>query len=337
MARFFPLALLACALLAGPFAGAAAPAEPTRLTVYTAIEPELLSLYADAFTKANPGISIRWVRDSGGPIAARLLAEKDAPRADVVFGVALSGLLPLEEHGILEPYRPRGVEDLSPGLYDAREKPVWVGINSWGSAICVNTRELEKKKLPMPASWADLADPRYKGFIAMGSPVSSSTMYMNVASWLQNMGGEKAWAYMEALHKNIRMYTHSGCKPAQMAAQGEIPIAVASAACAQPYVERKAPLVLVVPAEGTGWDVEACALVKGGRNAEAAKKLLDFASSPEVARIALSKAYIPARADALTPEAKKELAAFLPTDRAGAAEKRAETLAEWRKRFDAGR
>jgi iron(III) transport system substrate-binding protein len=69
---------------------------------------------------------------------------------------------------------------------------------------------------------------------------------------------------MEELHPNVKMYTHSGCKPAQMAAQGEIPIGLASAACAQPYIQRRAPIKLIIPAEGTGWDLEASALVKGG-------------------------------------------------------------------------
>lgn len=307
----------------------------TKLTVYTAVEPELLGAYAKGFTAQHPDIGITWVRDSAGPIGARLLAEKEAPRADVIFGLALSSLLPLAEHGLLEPYRPQGIENLSPGMYDAAEPPLWIGINCWGTAIIANVRELEKRGLPAPQSWKDLTDPAYKGLIATGSPVSSSTMYMNVSSWLQSMGEEKGWQYMEELHKNVKMYTHSGCKPAQMAAQGEVPLAVASAACAQPFVERKAPIAVIVPAEGTGWDLEASALVKGGGNVEAAKKFMDYCTSRDVARVAVEKAYIPARADALTEEAKKAHAAFLPSDPLKAAAERRGILAEWRERFEA--
>lgn len=306
----------------------------TTLTVYTAVEPELLSRYAKDFETQNPGITIAWVRDSAGPIGARLLAEKDAPRADVVFGLALSSLLPLAEHGILEPYAPEGLEDLLPGTYDAAKPPLWVGINSWGSAICVNTRELAKKGLPVPESWKDLTDPKYKGLIATASPVSSSTMYMNVAAWLQSMGNDAAWQYMEDLHKNVKMYTHSGCKPAQMAAMGEVPIGMASAACAQPYIARKAPIKLVIPKEGTGWDLEASALVKGGKNKEAAQKLLDFCTSEEVAAVAVEKAYIPVRADAMTEETKEARDAFLPSEPLKAAASRRAVIDEWRSRFE---
>lgn len=328
--------VLALPMLAAFFATPTVPVAEAavKLTVYTAVEPELLARYAKDFTAQNPGITIAWVRDSAGPIGARLLAEKDAPKADAVFGLALSSLLPLAGHDILEPYKPKGIENLAPGMYDTADPPLWVGINCWGSAICVNTRELAQKGLPEPQSWNDLTNPVYKGMIATASPVSSSTMYMNVSSWLQSMGEDAAWRYMEDLHKNVKMYTHSGCKPAQMAAQGEIPIGMASAACAQPYIARRAPIKLIIPEEGTGWDLEASALVKGGKNKEAAQKLLDFCTSKEVARIAVEKAYIPARADAMTEETRKARNAFLPSEPLKAAAMRREIIDSWRGRFE---
>src|SRR5258708_6501165 len=55
----------------------------TQLLVYTALEDEAMKPYKDAFEKANPDIEIRWVRDSTGAVTAKLLAEKNNPRADV--------------------------------------------------------------------------------------------------------------------------------------------------------------------------------------------------------------------------------------------------------------
>lgn len=331
---FIPVAVLAAFLVCFT-PGASVAAEPVKLTVYTAIEPELLGEYAKAFAKNNPDITIVWVRDSAGPIAARLLAEKDAPRADVVFGLALSALLPLEEHGVFEPYAAKGTEHLSAGMYDTRDNPVWVGTNAWRTGICVNTRELEKKKLPMPETWADLTAPVYKGHIVMPNPVSSSTGYMEISAWLLRGEEEQAWALMDALHKNVAMYTHSGSKPAQMAARGEFPIGISSPTYAKPFQDRKAPVAAVIPKEGTGWDLEAGALVKGGRNKEAAQKLLDFSSSPEVAGIGLKYGYIPARKDADSPELEQARANLLPLDPVRSSAMRERVLQEWRKRFEA--
>ncbi|MDR1125034.1 MAG: ABC transporter substrate-binding protein [Deltaproteobacteria bacterium] len=316
----------------GPLAASA----ETRLTVYTNIEPELLGLYAQAFSEKNPDITIVWVRDSAGPIAARLLAEKDAPKADVIFGLAVSALLPLEKYGILEAYAPQGLDELKPEMYDNRPEPFWIGTNGWGSGICVNTRVLAAKGLPMPQSLRDLTDPVYQGQIVAPSPVSSSTAYTDVATWLLHMGEKAGWEFMEKLDDNVKMYTHSGCKPAQMVAQGEFALGISAPVCAKPYQARKAPLVVVIPQEGTGWDLEAAALVKGGKNSAAAKKLLDFATSSEVARIGAEHGYIPARADVTGPEIDAARNGLLPLEPLKVAAMRQIVLEEWRKRFDAG-
>lgn len=306
----------------------------TELTVYTNIEPELLKLYSNAFSAKNPDITIEWVRDSAGPIAARLLAEKAAPKADVIFGLALSALLPLEGEGVLESYKSAGLENMTPGMYDSREAPVWVGTNGWGSGICVNTRLLEKLGLPMPKSWQDLTNPVYKDHIVAPNPVSSSTAYTDVSTWLIHMGEEKGWEFMEQLDANVKMYTHSGCKPAQMAAQGEFAIGISAPVCAKPYLDRKAPIKIVIPAEGTGWDLESAALVKGGKDKEAAQKLLDFASSPEVAAIGAKYGYIPARRDAVSPAILEARKALLPMDPLKSAAMRREVLNVWRQKFE---
>jgi iron(III) transport system substrate-binding protein len=186
----------------------------------------------------------------------------------------------------------------------------------------------------MPKSWRDLTDPVYKGHIVAASPVSSSTAYACVFTWLRSMGEEKGWQFMESLNKNVAQYTHSGCKPAQMAAQGEFPIGISAPTCAKPYVDKKAPLALVVPEEGASWDLESAALVKGSKKPEEAKKLLDFATSAEVARIGLENGYIPARADAATEFIEKVRKALLPMDPTALAAMRQSVLAQWRSRFE---
>ena len=78
-AAIFGTAVLAAAGLSG-----AAFAQKTKLTVYTAIENEQLEPYKKAFEADNPTIEIAWVRDSTGVMTAKLIAEKDNPRADVI-------------------------------------------------------------------------------------------------------------------------------------------------------------------------------------------------------------------------------------------------------------
>ncbi len=66
----------------------AIPVSAETLTVYTAVEAEDLKRYASEFNKDHPDIKIRWVRDSTGIVTAKLLAEKNNPRADIIWGLA---------------------------------------------------------------------------------------------------------------------------------------------------------------------------------------------------------------------------------------------------------
>ncbi len=42
---------------------APASAQKTELLVYTALETDQIKAYEEAFTKANPDVAIKWVRD----------------------------------------------------------------------------------------------------------------------------------------------------------------------------------------------------------------------------------------------------------------------------------
>jgi iron(III) transport system substrate-binding protein len=66
-----------------------------------------------------------------------------------------------------------------------------------------------------------------------------------------------------------------------MAGAGEYPIGISFEFVAASQIDAGAPLVLVLPAEGSGFEMEVNGLVKGTENEEAAKKFLDWAISNE--------------------------------------------------------
>lgn len=261
-------------------AGAACMAQ-TPLTVYTALEADQIQAYEASFEKAYPDVKIKWVRDSTGIITAKLLAEKAAPQADVVMGVAASSLLLLAKDNLLQPYAPKGVEKLNKHYVSETRPPTWVGMDVWGATICFNTVEAAKQGLSKPQSWKDLLKPEYKGKIVMPNPASSGTGYFDVTAWLTLFGEKAGWAYMDQLHQNIGLYVHSGSKPGKLAASGEFPIGITFEYRAAKLKAEGAPIELVFPKEGLGWDLEATAIMKGTPHLEAAKKLADWCASRE--------------------------------------------------------
>lgn len=309
----------------------------TELTVYTAVEAEDLAKYAERFNADHPDIKINWVRDSTGVVTARLLAEKQNSRADVVWGLAGTSLLLLKNEGMLVPYAPKGLEELSPKFRDSDETPSWVGMDAWMAAICVNTIEAEKNNLPMPASWQDLAKPVYQGHVVMPNPNSSGTGFLDVSAWLQLMGEDKGWMFMDGLHENISRYTHSGSKPCKMAASGETTIGVSFAFRGARLKEQGAPLELVFPKEGLGWEVEATAIVDGTDKMEAAQTLVDWSITRQAMEM-YNEGYaivgMPGVAQPVGhfPENADEL--IIDNDFGWAASNREAILSEWARRYD---
>jgi iron(III) transport system substrate-binding protein len=318
-------------------APAGTPANAEELTVYTAVEADDLTKYAERFNKDHPDIEIQWVRDSTGIITAKLLAEKDNPQADIIWGLAATSLMLLKNEGMLEPYAPAGVDQLDRKFVDQASPPAWTGMDAWAAVICFNTVEAERLGLPKPSSWQDLLDPVYQGQIVMPNPNSSGTGYLDVSSWLQLFGEEEGWAFMDQLHQNIATYTHSGSKPCTLAGSGEVPIGVSFEFRAARLKEEGAPIDIIVPEEGIGWDMEATAIIKGTDKLEAAQILADWSVS-EAANELYSEGYavvaIPAKAQAIAHMPENLAAKMIDNDFEWAAANRERILAEWQARYD---
>lgn len=277
--KSFAQPLLATALALA--AALPAHAEKTTLNVYTALETDQLKAYQEAFNKSYPDIEIKWTRDSTGIVTAKLLAEKAKPVADVIMGVAASSMVVFEREGMLQGYAPANLKAISPRYRAPGANPTWVGMDVWGAAICYNVAEAVKQGLPKIESWKDLLRPEFKGKIVMPNPNSSGTGFLDVTAWLTIYGEKGGWDYMDQLHQNVAVYTHSGSKPCVMAGAGEFPVGISFEYRANTVRQKGAPIDVVFPKEGLGWDLESIAIVKGTPKLAAAQKLADWASTRE--------------------------------------------------------
>ena len=257
------------------------------LIIYTALSNEQVERYLPVFAQTQTGLTIVLVRDSTGPITAKLAQEASNPVADVVWGISTIALLSLDAVGTLEAYEPAGIDRIPPNLRDELDPPTWVGIDVFVGALCVNTQKIAELGLPMPFSWRDLTKPVYRnpqtgeGYLVMPNPAESGTGYLLVSSFFEVLGGEESgWAYMSDLHQNMRNYTDSGSAPCRLAALGEIPIGLSFAGEA---VEQNRdfgrPVLAIFPDEGVGYAIEANALVRKPSTKEIAYDFLDWAIS----------------------------------------------------------
>ncbi|MDH3476418.1 MAG: putative 2-aminoethylphosphonate ABC transporter substrate-binding protein, partial [Rhodospirillales bacterium] len=119
---------------------------------------------------------------------------------------------------------------------------------------------------------------------------------------------------------------------------GEVPIGVSFAFRGAKSKAAGAPLEIVVPSEGIGWDMEATAIVAGTGNLEAAKKLVDWSITEKANRL-YNEGYavvaIPGIAKPVEHFPPGITEAMIDNDFEWAAANRKTILAEWQSRYDA--
>lgn len=331
------LLLAAACLVAMPLMSGTAEAQRTRLTVYTALENEQLAPFKQAAEAALKDVEVAWVRDSTGVITARLIAEKANPRADVIWGLSVYSLLAMEAQDMLQPYTPKGAELLKPAFRSPKSPMTWTGMDAFVSAICFNTVVAKAKGLPQPKVWADLLRPEFKGQITMPNPNSSGTGFLTVAGWVAAQGEAPAFDFMTRLHENIAVYTHSGSAPCNNAGRGEYAVGLSFDMRSVALKNQGAPIEIIVPTDGVGYDLEGTAVVKGTRNLAAAQRLADFSVSRPAMEL-YAKYYALLALPGVEPTVKGYPADFearmVSGNVAQVAADRDRLLKEWATRFD---
>jgi len=282
------------------FVGAATAKE--TVVIYTSLENEEVVEYLKAAKKGLPDLDIQAIRLSTGELGARMLAEKDNPQADLIWGWAVTNMSEFVPKGMLVPYKPKGWDMIPANFKDPAG--YWTAIDLYAAALVPNTKVLEQKNLPMPKGWNDLLNPVYKDMLIMPNPASSGTGFLQVASLLVMLDPEyktkpveenKAWDFLKELDKNMGQYIKSGSKPAKLTAAGEYAVGCSFAFVYSSLKKKGFPVALVMPEEGAGFELEANALLKGAKHEAAAKKFLDWALSEgamkEYAKFKLGVAY----------------------------------------------
>lgn len=148
--------------------------------------------------------------------------------------------------------------------------------------LAVNTELLEKLNVPKPLCWADLEKDIYKGQVVVANWNTSGTAYKFAASVLQAYDGDmdKGWASVEKIHQNVSQYTKSGSKGVKMAASGETLIGIGFGHDIVGLIQQGFPIELVVPCEGTLFEVGPVGIVRGAPNRAAAEAFTTFLYEP---------------------------------------------------------
>ena len=223
------------------------------------------------------GIPTAFQRMSSGESLVRLQAGAAAPEFDVWWGGPADGQIAAAE-GLVEPYVSPNAAAIAEG--QKAEDGTWTGVYVGALGFCSNTELLDELGVEAPDSWEDLLDPRLDDNVQVAHPASSGTAYTTFYTQVARFGGdeEAALDYMRQLHDNILYYTKSGAAPGRNAGSGEVAVAIIfSHDCIDNIEQGMTDLVVVVPREGTGYEIAGQSLVANAPHPNNAKTWIDWA------------------------------------------------------------
>jgi iron(III) transport system substrate-binding protein len=281
-----PFAKLA-ACCAAPIAALAALPALAQLNVICPVQAEWCTLAATEFEK-DTGIKVTMTLKGSGESFAQIAAERANPKLDLWFGGTGDPHLQAAEQGLTDEYRSPALAQLHPWAQKQAEQSRYraVGIYLGLLGIGYNTELVAKRRIAPPACWRDLVKPDYHGEVQMANPNASGTAYTAIATLVQVMGEEEAYAYLKALHRNINQYPRSGVAPIKAAARGETAASISFIHDVVTEAQAGFPVKGVAPCEGTGYEIGSMSIVKGARNLDNARKFYDWALTPKAQALA---------------------------------------------------
>lgn len=110
-------------------------------------------------------------------------------------------------------------------LYDPDQYWIGTALSSFG--IVYNRDTLAQLGIDEPDSFADLTDPRLRGWVALADPRQSGSITTTFDSILGNLGWDEGWRLLRAMSANTRYFTNSSTKPPIDVSQGEAAMGLA--------------------------------------------------------------------------------------------------------------
>ena len=279
--------LLGLAVLAAACGRSGQPAPEARtVTVYVSTdrvfsEPVLQDYQRRSGVTVNAVYDTEETKSTG--LANRLLAEQGRPQADVFWSNEPVRTLVLKSRNVLAPYRSPSAEGIPAVLRDP--EGYWTGFSARMRVIAYNTSLVRADDAPQ--SVLDLADPKWKGQVAIADPRFGSTSF-HVAALYAVLGDTKADDFFRRLKANDVRIVDGNSVVRDLVVRGEVKAGLTDTDDVNVALEAGQPIAMVLPdRDGMGVPVmpNLVSFVRGAPHPEEGRKLIDYLLSPDVERM----------------------------------------------------
>jgi iron(III) transport system substrate-binding protein len=213
-------------------------------------------------------------------LANRLLAEQARPQADVFWSNEPVRTLVLKSRNVLAPYRSPNAKGIPMALVDA--DGYWTGFSARIRVIAYNTTLV--KPPDAPTSVFDLAEPRWRGQVAIADPRFGSTSF-HVAALYAAAGDERMDAFFRQLKANDVKVVDGNSVVRDLVARGEVKVGLTDTDDVNVAIEDGQPIAMVLPdAAGLGVPVmpNMVSLIANAPHPGEGQRLIDYLLSRDV-------------------------------------------------------
>ena len=196
MKRYYFLAVLVTILLAG-----CAPKGPVTLNVMTHDSFAASKSVITAFEKANNAKLVFLKSGDAGVALNKAILTKDAPLADVFYGVDNTFLSRALDSGIYEPYASPLLSQI-PAQFKLDPQNRALPVDYSDVCITYDKAYFASHNLPVPVTLEDLTKPEYKNMLVMENPATSSPGLAFLMATIQHFGTNDYLGYWKSLRAN---------------------------------------------------------------------------------------------------------------------------------------
>jgi ABC-type Fe3+ transport system substrate-binding protein len=171
----------------------------------------------------------------------------------------------------------------------------WYGVALSAFGILYNRTLLDRKGLPIPVSWLDLADPKADQWVAGVDPRGSGSAHVIYEIILQKFGWEKGWDLLMRIAANSSHFTRGASAVLPLVSTGEAAYTIAIDQYAWSLIEKtgRDRVGFALPAGETVTTPDPAAILKGAPHPETAAHFLEFLLSERCQWLWSLKAGIP--------------------------------------------
>ncbi len=241
--------------------------------------------------EAKTGAKVVYVPGNSTDTLAKLIAQKG--KQDMTIAIIDDGpMYQAMEQGLCAPTENVGpVKDLYPAAYMPGGKAI--GFGFYATGLGYNTEVFAKNGWKAPTSWMDLADPKYKGKVSIGSISSYGMIVLAMMARVTGGNEDKIDSGFDIMSKkvapNVLAWESSPANMAQMLQTGEAALVAWGNLRVQAVADQGAPVAFVYPKEGAALGMVATCVVNGAPQPKLGQLFVQEIVSPS-AQALLAKA-----------------------------------------------